>query len=348
MKSKYIVFPDKRQVDLWEEEITPPEEGEILCQAEKSLISTGTELHCLNGIFEPGTNWYDWVKYPFRPGYSMVGRVLEAGKGVTTVKAGDRVANYGLHQQYYNVQLQNLKQRFDIPEGIACYRLPDAISSEEGTWRSLAVTTQNAVRRANFQFGEVVGVVGLGMLGQLVTQYLAAAGARIIIAIDLSPSRLALAKAHGATHTRQLGVQDAVDAVRTITQDWLLDVVFDVTGHPASLSPCVQLLRRYGRLVLLGDTPTPSQQYLGPGVLSKSISILGLHGYAVPEKTSELTPWSVETMSTLFFDYLQRGKMRVADLITHRYSPQQADEVYLGLLKDRSSALGVIFDWSTL
>jgi 2-desacetyl-2-hydroxyethyl bacteriochlorophyllide A dehydrogenase len=348
MKSKYIVFPDKRQVDVWEEEIAAPEEGETLCQAEKSLISTGTELHCLNGVFEPGTNWYDWVKYPFRPGYSMVGRVIEVGKGVTSVKAGDRIANYGLHQQYYTVQLQNLKQRFDIPEGIASYVLPDAVSSEEGTWRSLAVTTQNAVRRANFQFGERVAVVGLGMLGQLVTQYLAAAGARQIIAIDLSPSRLALAKAHGATHTLQMGVQDAVDPIRQLTKDWLLDVVFDVTGHPASLAPCIQLVRRYGRLVLLGDTPTPSQQHLGPGVVFKSISILGLHGYAVPERTTELTPWSVEVMSDIFVDYLQRGKMQVADLITHRYSPLQAAETYLGLLKDRSAALGVIFDWSTL
>ena len=182
------------------------------------------------------------------------------------------------------------------------------MSSEDGTWRSLAVTTQNAVRRAQFQFGEVVAVVGLGILGQLVTQYLAAAGARIIIAIDLAQDRLDLARKHGATHALQMNVQDAEEAVREITEDWMLDVVFDVTGHPAALAPCTQLVRRLGRLVLLGDTPTPGQQHLGPGVLFKSIAILGLHGYAVPEKTSEFTPWTVETMSTVFFDYLSARK----------------------------------------
>lgn len=347
MKSKYIVFPNPREVDVWEEQIAPPEEGEILCAAEKSLISIGTELHCLNGEFEPGTNWYDWVEYPFRPGYSMVGRVLAVGEGVTVVKEGDRVANYGFHQQYYKIQMHE-KKRYDIPEGIGFYVLPDGITAEDGTWRSLACTAQNAVRRAEFQFGETVGVVGLGILGQLVTQYLAAAGARRIIVIDPAADRLKLAKAHGATHALQVDVRDAADLVHEITGGWMLDVVFDITGHPATLAPCIQLVRRFGRLVLLGDTPTPGKQHLGPGVVFKAISILGIHGYAVPERTNEFTPWTVEAMSALFFDYLLRGKMRVADLVTHRHSPLQAPEVYLNLLKDRSSALGVIFDWTML
>lgn len=348
MKSKYIVFPDKRKVDVWEEEVPPPEADEILCAAEKSLISIGTELHCLNGIFEPGTNWYDWVSYPFRPGYSMVGRVIEVGEDVVGVGVGDRIASYGLHQQYYKVKLEGVKKRYDIPEGIGIYVLPDSVSSEDGTWRSLAVTAQNAVRRAQFQFGEVTAVVGLGILGQLVTQYLATAGARTIIAIDLAQERLDLARQHGATHTLQIPVQDALDPVREITGEWMLDAVFDVTGHPAALAPCTQLVRRLGRLVLLGDTPTPGQQHLGPQVLFKSIAILGLHGYAIPEQTSEFTPWTVETMSRVFFDYLVRGKVDVSSLVTHRYSPSQAPEVYLGLLEDRSSAVGVIFDWDKL
>lgn len=346
MKSNYIVFPAPRQVEVWEEEITPPGKGEILCAAEKSLISIGTELHCLNGIFEPGTNWYDWVKYPFRPGYSMVGRVIAVGKGVTEVKEGDRIASYGLHQHYYKIQLYNVQKRFDIPDGIGIYVLPNAIPSEDGTWRSLAVTTQNAVRRAQFQFGETVGVVGLGILGQLLTQYLAAAGAHKIIAIDLAQSRLDLARQHGATHTLCMGVQDAVEPVRALSKERLLDIVFDVSGSPATLAPSIQLVRRLGRLMLLGDTPTPSQQHLGPDVIFKSISILGLHGYAIPEKTTDFTPWTVETMSDLFFDYLLRGKMNVAGLVTHRYAADQAPTAYLNLLKDRSAAVGVILDWT--
>lgn len=347
MKSKYIVFPEREQVALWEEDINPPGATEVLCKAEKSLISIGTELNCLRGIADPGTNWHDWLKFPFRPGYSMVGRVVAVGAGVSDVKPGDRIATYNVHQQYYNVQM-DVKKRPDMPEGIDTYVLPDHITSEQGVWRSLAVTTQNALRRCNLQFGETVGVVGLGMLGQLVVQYLSAAGARRIIVIDTVDSRLELARRHGATHILKLPVQDAAQAVKDITGGWMLDVAFDVTGHPAVLAPTVALVRRFGRLVLLGDTPTPGQQTLGPGVVFKSIAIMGIHGYAVPDKRTEFTPWTVEEMSHIFFDYLSQGKMNVDDLVTQRVSPLAAPHLYADLLKDRSQALGIVFDWSLL
>ena len=56
----------------------------------------------------------------------------------------------------------------------------------------------------------------------------------------------------------------------------------------------------------------------------------------------------IERMSGVFFDYLMSGRMNVAELVTHRYSPLQAPEAYLGLLKDRSTDVGVIFDWTML
>jgi hypothetical protein len=68
----------------------------------------------------------------------------------------------------------------------------------------------------------------------------------------------------------------------------------------------------------------------------------------VPDKRTEYTPWSVEEMSGVFFDYLLRGRMNVKDLVTHRISPLQAPETYLGLLQDRSAAVGVILDWEQL
>lgn len=346
--SKYIVFPAKTTIAVQQEQIASPERGEILCIAEKSLISIGTEMSCLRGEFDPGTNWADWVKYPFRPGYSMVGRVIAVGSGVKGIKEGDRVSSYGVHQQYYKIAVPEDPQREAAPDGMNLYTLPDAISSEEGTWRALACTTQSAVRRAELQLGETVGVVGLGMLGQLVTQYLSLTGARRIIAIDPVANRLELAKKHGATHGLRIDVKDAVEPIRELTGGWMLDAIFDVTGHPSTLAPSIRLLRRLGRVVLLGDTPVPTRQNLGPGVVSNSVAILGIHGFQVPDRASEYAPWSIQTMSSLFFDYLMRGKMNVKDLITHRYSPLQAPEVYAGLLKDRTAEVGVIFDWTAL
>jgi 2-desacetyl-2-hydroxyethyl bacteriochlorophyllide A dehydrogenase len=336
MKSLYVIFPEAGKVEVREESVTPPGPAEILCQAEKSLISIGTESYCLQGVFDPNTNWAAWVKYPFRPGYSMAARVIAIGQGVTGLKEGDRVATHTVHQQFFKIQ-----------PGQA-HLLPERISPEEATWATLAGTTQLGIRRANLQLGESVGVVGLGMLGQLVVQYLLVSGARRIIAIDPVQSRLEVAKAHGATHTLALDVTSARPEIEKITQGRMLDVVFDITGHPAVLAPSIQLLRRLGRVVLLGDTPTPSQQCLGPGVVSNSIAILGIHGSMSPGQASEFNPWTAAEMTALFFDYLIQGRMKVSDLVTHRYSPVEAPQVYMGLLQDRSAALGIIFDWNLL
>ena len=336
MQSKFIVFPEKEKIEIGEEQITAPAPDEILCAATKSLVSIGTETNCLRGIFDPGTNWEDFVKYPFRSGYSMVARVLAVGKEVADFKVGDRITSRTPHQQFFNAKLTDT------------FRLPDSISDEDATWTRLAGTTQLGVRRAELKLGESVAVIGLGMLGQLVVQYAAISGARRVIAIDPAPSRLDFAKAHGATHTLALDAKNARTVVAEITHGKMLDVVFDVTGHPAVLAPAVQLLRRFGRVVLLGDTTLPNQQFIGPGVVSNSISILGIHGTGHPAQATEFSPWSREEMVTLFFDYLAQGRMRVNDLITHRVSPLDAPQIYDRLLRDRTGMVGVVFDWTIL
>ena len=334
MKSQYVVFPEPGKVEVWEEDVTPPGPGEVLCAAQKSLISIGTETYCLRGVFDPGTNWGEWVQFPFRTGYSMAARVVAVGKGVSGLKEGDRVAGWIVHQAYFKAKPEQLNP------------VPDGVSDEEATWNCLAVTTQLGVRRAGLALGENVGVVGLGMLGQLVVQYLVLSGARKIVAIDPVQSRLDMAKAHGATHTLALDVKQARPAIEDITGGKMLDVVYDITGHPAVLAPCIPLLRKLGRLILLGDTPNPTQQCLGPGVVSDSIAILGIHGSMTPDHASEFNPWTRRECTALFFDYLLQGRMKVSDLISHRHSPVDAPQVFASLLEDRSGAMGVIFDWS--
>jgi threonine dehydrogenase-like Zn-dependent dehydrogenase len=271
MKSIYLVFPEAGKVDVREEDISSPGKGEVLCQAEKSLVSIGTEMSCLRGLFDPGTNWEEWVQFPFRPGYSMAARVAAVGRDVSHLQEGDRVVGWVVHQQFFKATPQQL------------YPVPAAVSDEEATWSTLAVTTQLGVRRAQHTLGENVAVVGLGMLGQLVVQYVALSGARQIIAIDPVQSRLDMAKAHGATHTLAMNVREARPAIAEINGGKMLDVVYDITGQPAVLAPCIPLLRKLGRLILLGDTPHPTQQYLGPGVVSNSIAILGIHGSMTPD-----------------------------------------------------------------
>jgi 2-desacetyl-2-hydroxyethyl bacteriochlorophyllide A dehydrogenase len=342
MKSTKICFPEAGKVAVQDELVSPPAPGEVLCAAEKSVISIGTETFCLRGEFEEGTNWKDWVQYPFEPGYSMAGRVIAVGSGVDVLKEGDRIAAVVPHKQYFKVRVQASYER---PAG-AFHKLPEGISPEEGCWMLLAVTTQLGVRRAALELGETVGVIGLGILGQLVVQYLALSGARKIIAIDPVLSRVELATGHGATHGLATDAGSALKEIEAITGGKMLDAVFEITGHPAVLPQAIPMLRKLGRLVLLGDTPQPSSQHLAPGVVSNSLAILGIHGSMSPEHPSAYAPWTQNEMTDLFYDYLLRGRMNVKDLITSTISPFDAPRAYQQLLTDRSGQIGIILDWT--
>jgi threonine dehydrogenase-like Zn-dependent dehydrogenase len=272
----------------------------------------------------------------------MAARVTEVGKEVAGLKAGDRIVYNAPHSQFFKFK--------PLPayQAQSWVKIPEGVSDEEAPWYGLACTTQLGVRRANLQLGERVGIIGAGLLGQLVTQYLHAFGARKIIVIDPVQMRLDMAKAHGATHTLAADVKQAEGPIREITGGELLDVVFDITGSPVVLPVATTLVRKLGRVILLGDSPTPSQQFLGPRIVSDSISISGIHASMAPSVWSEFNPWTMPEMTALFFEFLLQKRMRVADLITNRYSPKEAPQVYEGLLRDRSSAMGIIFDWKKI
>jgi threonine dehydrogenase-like Zn-dependent dehydrogenase len=334
--SRYVVFPEPGVVEIAEEIVPAPGDGEVRCRADVSLISTGTEGACLRGVFEPGTNWADWVRYPFRPGYSMAATVTDVGRGVTGIDVGDRVASWAPHAEEFVWPARDV------------YRIPDGVTSQDASWSVLGSTTQLAVRRASLALGERVGVIGLGLLGQLIVQYCLAAGARSVVAIDAPGPRLDAAAAHGATHVLALDAGAAREAVAEATDGKMLDVVFDATGHPAVLASAIQLVRRLGRVVLVGDTPTPSEQRLGPGVVSNAVAILGIHALTRPEVSDDFHPWSAGEIAGLFLDYLRQGRIRVDDLVTAHRSPLDAPEVYADLMRDRSGVIGVVFDWSRL
>jgi len=334
MESLNVVFTGQETVEVRREPVPELKSGQILVQTQRTLISTGTEGIIFGRRFAPGTHWDNWVKYPFYPGYSNAGRVLQAGADVTGFRPGDRVAVRAGHRQYFATDPGNAR------------RIPDGVADEDATWFGLANIVQNGIRRAEHDLGDDVVVIGLGLLGQLVVQYARLSGAREVIAVDTARPRLEMAKAHGATHVLEMGAEAARTAVSEITGGRLADIVYDVTGHAAVFAPALQLARRFGKLLLLGDTGTPSEQRLTSDVIVRGVRIIGAHDNNPPAEASDHAYWTHANMTRLFFAYLERGQMNVGDLVTHRYAPEAAPEAYRMLMTDRSSAMGVIFDWS--
>jgi 2-desacetyl-2-hydroxyethyl bacteriochlorophyllide A dehydrogenase len=334
MKRKSIIFTGKDQVQVIEEEpLRPPGPGDIQVKTTRTLISTGTEGIVLGRKFSPGTHFDAWVKYPFRPGYSHVGRVSAVGEGVAEFKVGDRVATRAPHTSVAQVK------------AIHAVRIPDGVSDDDATWTALGKIAQIGVRAAEHRMGDSVAIIGLGLVGQLVAQYVRLMGASEIIAIDPATMRLEMAKAHGATVTLALPANEAIAEVKRLTQDRGARVVYDVTGHPAVFSEALKMTADHGRLVLLGDTGTPELQHLTPDVIRRGLTIVGAHDRHAPADPMPGVEWDARRVFELFLNYVARGQMRVSDLVTHRFKPDQAAQAYAMLDTQREKAMGVVFEW---
>ncbi|MDA0841177.1 MAG: zinc-binding alcohol dehydrogenase [Planctomycetota bacterium] len=332
MKTKAISFPERLRAELVERDLPKLNDNQVLVRCTVSHISTGTESFCFRGEFDEGTTWARWVKYPFSPGYSTVGEVIEMGSAVTKLKAGDRVQSSSTHAQYH------------VLNESAAQPVPDSISDEVAGWAILATTTQTALRRAQLVMGDTAVVIGLGPLGQLVTRYLRSVGLSRILAIDTVAHRLALATSGGATDVFMGSAADAKEFVVDACDGKLADVVFDVTGHWAVLPLALPLARDFGKVVLLGDSPTPSKQHLTQDVLGRQVTLIGTHSTKLPPDQAH---WTLAKQIQLFYEYVTRGVFKTDGLITHRYRPEEAPEVYQKLQTNRTDTLGVLFDWAS-
>ncbi len=176
-------------------------------------------------------------------GYSGAGTIVEKHSSVGDLQLGDRVAygGEGTGHGEHIVTARNLVAR--IPEGVAF---------EEAAFTTLGSIALNAVRIASIGIGETVAVIGLGPVGQLISQ-LARVQGGVVVAVDLQETRYLLARQLGAGHGFR-GGDEAIAGIRSVTNGRGADCVI-VAAASKSSAPCHQALamcRDRGRIVVVG------------------------------------------------------------------------------------------------
>lgn len=134
----------------------------------------------------------------------------------------------------------------------AVTKLPDGMPLDVAALLGCAVITGvgAVTARAQVRIGQTVAVIGCGGVGLNVIQGARLAGASRIIAVDLTPSKLELARQFGATDVVQ-GGDDAVAQVRELTRGGV-DFAFEVIGLPATARQALMMCRKHGAAVLVG------------------------------------------------------------------------------------------------
>ncbi len=326
--ARRLVFPGKQQVLIENFALGQAGAGEVVVRTHLSLMSTGTENIVFNRLFEPGTHWDNWVKYPFYPGYTSVGTVMALGEGVTSLRIGDRVAFRPPHASHAVVQATE------------CHPIPQEIPFEQALWFSLAKIAFQGARAAQYFLGDSVLVIGAGPIGQMSIRWARAAGVTPILVIDAIPNRMAAAKAGGATATITASIDQVKETVLTAGRGSLPRVVIDSTGNAAVFSAALGLTANHGRIIILGDTGQPGKQTLTPDVITRGLTIVGAHD---AHNTAE---WNNATITRLFFALVGSGRFPLEGLTSHVFRPEQCAEAYATANRDRASTMGILFDWT--
>jgi Zn-dependent alcohol dehydrogenase len=133
-----------------------------------------------------------------------------------------------------------------------------------------------ALNTAEIEAGMSVAVVGCGGVGLNVIQGARIRGAGPIIAVDIHPSKLALAQELGATDLVDASTCDPVSRVRELTGERGADAAFEVIGAPETIDQVIAMARRGGQAVLVGipamSTMVEVPAFLGLVLAAKTVT----------------------------------------------------------------------------
>jgi 2-desacetyl-2-hydroxyethyl bacteriochlorophyllide A dehydrogenase len=328
LSANRLVFTGKQQVSCEPFTLATPGSGEVLVRSICSLMSTGTENIVYNRLFDPGTHWDKWVKYPFYPGYSTIGEVLDVGDDVTSHRQGDRVALRASHASHH------------VRAAAKCHAVPRDLDPANAAWFGLAKIAFIGARAASYALGDNVLVIGAGPIGQMSVRWAKAMGCRHIGSADLVEGRLALARRGGATSTFSKPLGDSVDELKAAFGGALPMIVIDTTGHPQVFATALGVTRDRGRVVVLGDTGSPASQHLTPDVITRGLTIIGAHDGHVDDT------WNDATIYPFFFELVGSGRFDLDALNTHTFAPHDCEKAYAMVNERRGETMGVVFGWS--
>jgi L-iditol 2-dehydrogenase len=243
-------------------------DDEVLVQVKATGIC-GSDVHGMDG--STGRR-----KPPIIMGHEASGVIAEVGKNVSGWNVGDRVTFdstiYHLDDWYTRKGLYNLSDNrmvlgvspgeyrrhgtfaeyVAIPQHIL-YKIPDNVTFNQAAMVEPAAVALHAVEMTPVSLDDTAVVVGAGMVGLFVIQALRAAGCGKVVAVDIDPDRLDMAKRLGADIICQPDELEENNTVKGMTDGRGADVAFEVVGVASAVKTAVKAVRRGATVTLIGN-----------------------------------------------------------------------------------------------
>lgn len=326
MNAHAVVFAGPNEVEVQSFALREPGPGELLVAAAYSCVSPGTELRTLRGE-EAAAG-----PFPLIPGYALTGCVVRGGDG-TTLPAGTPVYCMGTSHSgpfgsfssgHVSLGIVPESQAIPLPEGLS---LRDAVVAVLG---AIALHGRNLVPAVA---GKRVLVVGLGVIGQFSARLFALAGVAVT-ACDLSPERVALARAAGLQAVCPAGDEPLVKGGA--------EVVVDSTGVPAVLNWALR------------QAHVPGWDPAGPYAEAVWCVVQGSYAAEVPIHYPTAFMHELRLVvprSTCYSDIaetmrlIRDGHLACEDLISLEAGPEEAPAIYARLAGKEAELMTAVFRW---
>lgn len=252
--------------DIRFEEIDKPTpgEGQVLIKVKYTGIC-GSDIPRVNG---DACHFYPNVL-----GHEFSGTVEEVGEGVTSLKAGDRVAgvplipcmkcedcqkgNYSLCKNYSFIgsrEFGSFAEYVVVPETNAV-KFEDSVSFEQGAFFEPATVALHGLKRVPYEGGKTVAILGGGTIGMFVMQWAKIFGAAEAVVFDIEPARLELGKRLGATAGINTLDKDFMEQAMELTEGKGFDYVFETAGNTITMKMAFELAANKANICFVG-TPT--------------------------------------------------------------------------------------------
>ncbi|MGA9977372.1 MAG: bi-domain-containing oxidoreductase [Candidatus Sulfotelmatobacter sp.] len=289
---------------------------------------------------------------PQTPGYSSAGTLIAVGEGITDLQPGDRVACAGagsaVHAEVACVPRLLVAK---IPSGEAAKETP----LEDAAFATLGAVALHGIRTAEMKLGDLVAVIGLGLLGQLTVQLLKAAGCRVL-GLDINPARAELAH-HLGSDAVAVSAADFRDLCLARSQGAGVDSVLIAAETPSSdpVNLAGAIARERAIVVAVGTVGIEIERkaYYEKELdfrISRSYGP-GRYDSAYEQKGRDYpigyVRWTETRNMQAFLQLLAEKKIRIAPLITHRFPIENAQSAYALITgKSGDPFLGVVIQYS--
>ena len=299
-------------------------DDEVLIRVRRAGVC-GTDVH----IHE----WDDWAKGRVKPpiivGHEFAGDVAEVGRLVTDVRVGDRVTAEGHivdgrcllcrtgnahvcpYTRIIGVDRDGCFAEYISMPATNVWHLDDDISFDIGGIHDPMGNAFHTALTADIP-GSTVLITGCGPIGIFAVGICKAAGASRVIASDVNPRRLELARAMGAHDI--VTPQEAESVVKRHTDGIGVDVALEMSGVPSAIHQALALVRVGGRVQMLGIPAKPMELNLATEVIFKGLTIYGVVGRRMYDTWHQMTR------------FLRSGKFDPTPVITHRFPLAEFDE----------------------